>query len=195
MRAAEALKAAAAIEAPGAEVVHLDVMNFVNATFRKIYTDLYIKLVTHHPAIWGMIYQASTEAEPDAIAQKLRRVVERLSTRKLREAIDTFAPNAIVCTHFLPAELLMREVAKGRLRVPVWVQVTDYDLHRMWVIPQMSGFFVGNDEVAFRMRTHGIEAGRIHVTGIRSCRRSARFMIAATVPGISASIRRGASAC
>lgn len=166
MRAAEALKAGALAERPEAEVVHLDVMNYVNATFRKIYTDLYIKLVTNHPALWGWIYQASTEAEPDATGQKLRRVVERLSTRRLRDAIDDFAPDAIVCTHFLPAELLMREIAKGRLQAPVWVQVTDYDLHRMWVIPNMTGFFVGNEEVAFRMRAHAIDPARIHVTGI-----------------------------
>jgi processive 1,2-diacylglycerol beta-glucosyltransferase len=166
MRAAEALKEAALILDPQAEVRHLDVMDYVPTTFRKIYTDYYIKLVTKHPALWGMLYQASSETPPDAVAQKLRRAAERLSTRPLRRAIDDFAPDAIVCTHFLPAELLMREIAQERLSVPVFVQITDFDLHRMWVIPRMTGFFAGNEEVAFRLRAHGIEAARIHVTGI-----------------------------
>lgn len=166
MRAAEALREAALILDPRAEVLHLDVMDYVPSTFRKIYTDYYIKLVTKHPAIWGMLYQASSDAPPDGVSQKLRRAVERLSTRPLRKAIDAFAPDAIVCTHFLPAELLMREIGKSRLGVPVFVQITDFDLHRMWVIPRMTGFFVGNEEVAFRLRAHDIEASRIHVTGI-----------------------------
>jgi processive 1,2-diacylglycerol beta-glucosyltransferase len=166
MRAAEALKGATLLVEPSAQVCHLDVMDYVPSTFRKIYTDYYIKLVTKHPAIWGMLYQASSDAAPDAMSQKLRRAAERLSTRPLRGAIDDFAPDAIVCTHFLPAELLMREVGKQRLGVPVFVQITDFDLHRMWVIPRMTGFFVGNEEVAFRLRAHGMEAERIHVTGI-----------------------------
>lgn len=166
MRAAEALKEATVLLAPQAEALHLDVMDYVPSTFRKIYTDYYIKLVTKHPALWGMLYQASSEAAPDAVSQKLRRAVERLSTRPLRRAIDEFQPDAIVCTHFLPAELLMREIGKGRVKVPVFVQITDFDLHRMWVIPRMAGFFAGNDEVAYRLAAHGIEAGDIHVTGI-----------------------------
>ena len=166
MRAAEALKQAALIEKPGCETLHLDVMDYVPTTFRKVYADYYIKLVTKHPALWGMIYQASSDAPPDAMTQKLRRAIERLSTRTLREAIKRFSPDAIVCTHFLPAELLMREIAKARLDVPVWVQITDFDLHRMWVIPRMTGFFAGNEEVAFRLRAHRIDSARIHVTGI-----------------------------
>jgi processive 1,2-diacylglycerol beta-glucosyltransferase len=48
----------------------------------------------------------------------------------------------------------------------VWVQVTDFDLHGMWVIPRMTGFFAASDEIAFRMRANRIEAGRVHTTGI-----------------------------
>ena len=50
--------------------------------------------------------------------------------------------------------------------MPVWVQVTDFDLHGMWVIPHMAGFFAASEEIAFRMQANRIEAGRIHTTGI-----------------------------
>jgi processive 1,2-diacylglycerol beta-glucosyltransferase len=55
---------------------------------------------------------------------------------------------------------------KERLDCPVWVQVTDFDLHRMWVHTHMAGYFAANDEVAFLMRAQGIDAQSIHVTGI-----------------------------
>jgi len=166
MRAAEALARAAHGLDPAVETLHIDVMDHVSATFRKFYTDYYIKLVSKHPALWGMLYQASSETPPDAVSQRLRRAIERLSTRRLAAVIGDFGPDAIVCTHFLPAELMMREIAKGRLGVPVWIQITDFDLHRMWVVPRMTGFFAGNEEVAFRLRAHGIDPARIHVTGI-----------------------------
>jgi processive 1,2-diacylglycerol beta-glucosyltransferase len=113
-----------------------------------------------------MLYRSSSDIKPTALVQKVRRTTERLSTRALLKAIKAFGPDAIVCTHFLPAELLMHEIRRGRLHVPVWVQVTDFDLHKMWVIPLMTGYFAANDEVAFRMQVNGIPAEQIHVTGI-----------------------------
>lgn len=165
VRAAEALHAAARSR-PGIEVRHLDVMDFVPAAFRTLYTDLYIKLVEHSPTTWSMLYRIMDRTPPSAPLARLRRAVERLNTRALRKAIGDFAPDAVVCTHFLPAELLMRERARSRLRAPVSVVVTDFDLHGLWVVPHMAGYFAASDEVAFRMQARGIEASRVHVTGI-----------------------------
>jgi processive 1,2-diacylglycerol beta-glucosyltransferase len=166
MRAAEALHLTAQASLPHIETMHLDAMAFVPSAFRKLYTDFYILLVNSYPTLWGMLYQRSSDADPDSPMQKLRRAVERLSTGDLRKAINAFAPDAIVCTHFLPAEMLMHDIQRERMAVPVWVQVTDFDLHGMWVIPHMTGFFAASDEIAFRMRANGIDAERVHTTGI-----------------------------
>ncbi len=164
VRAAEALRAAAADF--DVEVLHLDVMQHVPRAFRTLYTDLYLKLVEHSPSTWAMLYRIMDRTPPSAPAARLRRAIERLNTLDLRREIARFAPDAVVCTHFLPAELLMRERSRGRLACPVHVVVTDFDLHGMWVVPDMAGWFAASDEVAFRMRARGLDAARIHVTGI-----------------------------
>ncbi|MEN9866862.1 MAG: hypothetical protein RL748_2452 [Pseudomonadota bacterium] len=166
MRAAEALRVCASDPSYQVEATHLDVMNFVTAGFRKIYTDFYIKLVNKSPTLWGYLYTATHEAQSDSTMEKLRRGLERLNAQDLLKQIAAFKPDAIVCTHFLPAEMLSRLIRKDRLHCPVWVQVTDFDLHRMWVHEHMAGYFAANDEVAFRMRAQGLAANRIHVTGI-----------------------------
>jgi processive 1,2-diacylglycerol beta-glucosyltransferase len=165
VRAAEALRTYAE-QIEGVTALHLDAMDYVPASFRALYADFYVKLVNKHPDLWGMLYRASSEARPNGPVQKLRRAMERLNTRALLKAIKDFAPDAIVCTHFLPAELLMHEIRRERLSIPVWVQVTDFDLHRMWVIPHMTGYFAPNGEIAFRMEANGIAAECIHATGI-----------------------------
>ena len=162
MRAAEAIGACAA----GHRALHLDVMNYVSSGFRKIYTDFYLGLIHHHPALWGYLYQLTNDAEPGSKMQKFRRAVEHLSTRALLKEIRDFAPDVIVCTHFLPAELLSREKRKGNLDCPVWVQVTDFDLHRMWVHSHIAGYLAANEEIAYRMRAFGLPAHTVHVTGI-----------------------------
>ncbi|SDX83493.1 Monogalactosyldiacylglycerol synthase [Collimonas sp. OK242] len=166
MRAAEALRAYAAAEFPDTEAIHLDAMDYVPAGFRAVYTDFYLHLVNRHPALWGYVYQKSDKALSNSPTQKLRRAIERISTRPLRAAIQAAAPDAIICTHFLPAELLAREIGSQRVVCPVWVQVTDFDLHSMWLQPLMRGYFAATEEIAYRMRARGLAADAVHVTGI-----------------------------
>ncbi|QWT20981.1 hypothetical protein KPL74_02970 [Bacillus sp. NP157] len=169
VRAADALEATVtSLAAAGGEVEakHLDVMDFVPSSFRRIYADFYLSLITRYPRLWGMLYRITGDARPDAVTQRMRRTIERLNTRRLRAAITAFAPDAIVCTHFLPAEMLMRQIRKGRVTAPVYLQVTDFDLHRMWVIPEMAGYFAASPEIAHRMHAVGLAPARVHVTGI-----------------------------
>jgi processive 1,2-diacylglycerol beta-glucosyltransferase len=166
MRAAEAIRAHAVLDEPGVEAIHLDVMDYVPAAFRKLYTDFYIGLVNRQPALWAYVYRVTNDAHPDGVMQTLRRAIERLNTRRLLKQIAAFEPDAIICTHFLPAEILAQMKRRLRLVCPVWVQVTDFDLHRMWVQPNLQGYFAANEEVAFRMRALGVAAHTVHVSGI-----------------------------
>lgn len=166
VRAAQALVATAEQHWPGAEATHIDAMAHVAAGFRKVYTDWYIHLVNRAPELWSYLHQKSDSTPHSATAQRLRRGIERLSTTALLREIHRQKPGAIVCTHFLPAELLMREQNRGLIHCPVWLQVTDFDLHNMWIVPGMAGYFAATEEVACRMRARGLPADRIHVTGI-----------------------------
>jgi processive 1,2-diacylglycerol beta-glucosyltransferase len=149
-----------------ADIAHLDVLDYVPMAFRKLYSDYYLRLVTRHPELWRAVYQATEKADPEARTQRFRRAIERLNTRKLVQAIESFAPDAILCTHFLPAEILMHEIKRARASVPVYVQVTDFDLHRMWVLPHMAGYFVANAELGSRLAAFGVRIAPAHVTGI-----------------------------
>lgn len=166
VRAAEALAATAETRVPPCHATHIDAMAHVARGFRKVYTDWYIQLINRAPEVWSYLHQRADSTPHSATSQRLRRGIERVSAGALLREIHRAKPDAIVCTHFLPAELLMREQSKGRIDCPVWLQVTDYDLHNMWIVPGMAGYLAATDEVAFRMRARGLPADRIHVTGI-----------------------------
>ena len=166
VRAGQALCATAEAQTPPCSAIHIDAMAHVASGFRKVYTDWYVQLVNRAPEVWSYLHQKADSTPHSATSQRLRRGIERVSTGPLLREIRRIRPQAIVCTHFLPAELLMRERAKGRIDCPVWLQVTDYDLHNMWLIPDMQGYLAATEEVAFRMRSRGLPADRIHVTGI-----------------------------
>jgi processive 1,2-diacylglycerol beta-glucosyltransferase len=162
VRAAQALCAAAAGMA--VETMHLDVMDFVPPRFRRIYTDLYISMVGKYPQAWGFLYRGMHRASAQDRSEKLRRWFERRQARTLLPQLRSLAPDAIVCTHFMPAELLSHY--RPAIGVPVYVQITDFDLHRLWVQPGVDGYFVGNEEIAFGLRAAGVAASKIHITGL-----------------------------
>lgn len=165
VRAAQAL-CAAADAGPALELQHVDVMDLVPAGFRKLYAESYIKLVEKAPLVWAYLYQRTDQRRSTSAFDRLRRLVERVNTRRLDDEIARIAPDVIICTHFLPAELLSRRIAHGRPMPPVWVHVTDFDIHGLWLQPHVTGYCVASDEVAARLAERGVPADRIHVTGI-----------------------------
>lgn len=166
VRAAQALQAAADKWYPDVDVVHVDLMKLVPKLFRTIYTESYIKMVEQHPALWGYLYDRTDREKIDSSLSRLRRTLETLNTRKLKAVLNEIAPDHVICTHFLPAQLLSRRIRKGKFLKPVWVQVTDFDVHALWVHKGMSGYFAAHDELAWRMTERGIPAEDVHVTGI-----------------------------
>jgi len=147
-------------------VVHVDLMELVPKLFRTIYTETYIKLVEQHPALWGYLYDKTDRDKIDSSLSRLRSTIETLNTRKLKNVLNDIAPDHVICTHFLPAQLLSRRIRKGKFLKPVWVQVTDFDVHTLWIHKGMSGYFAAHDELAGRISERGIPEVTVHVTGI-----------------------------
>lgn len=166
VRAAQALVAACERWYPDAEAIHIDLMDHVPKLFKTVYADSYLKVVERHPALWGYLYHKSDHEQADSGLNRLRRAIERLNTAKLGKLLRELQPDQIICTHFLPAELLSRKIKNGKLTTPVWVQVTDFDLHALWVQQRINGYFAATEEVAWRMAERGIPAETVRVTGI-----------------------------
>ena len=166
VRAAEALKVTAEQTFPELKVIHLDVMELVPDHFRRVYMDSYIHIIKHHPSLWGYLYRVTERRKSDSVLNQMRERIESLNTRKLRKVLKELQPDHVICTHFLPASLLSRMRRKGKFTKATWVLDTDFDVHKMWIYPHMSGYFAAADEVAWRMKDYGIASEQIHVTGI-----------------------------
>lgn len=166
VRAADALVAHARADFHGLSVRHRDMMQLVPRWFRQVYSELYMKLASGLPEAWGWLYRKTDQEAPGSLAARARRSVQRVCAQRLMAEIEQVRPHAIVCTHFLPAEILAAARREKRIDCPVWVQVTDFDLHQLWVHDGVDGYFVGNEELAYRLRTQGVQISRISISGI-----------------------------
>jgi processive 1,2-diacylglycerol beta-glucosyltransferase len=80
--------------------------------------------------------------------------------------VQEYRPDAVLCTHFLPLNLLARERRKGRFAIPLYCVVTDYIGHAYWVEPQTDGYFVASAETRHVLAQRGVAGERIRITGI-----------------------------
>jgi len=159
------LRATAELHFPELRAVHIDAMRLTYSAFRKFYASAYDRLVKHHPAIWATLYRMTDRRVIGSPPDLLRRAMGRLNIRPLLAAVAEAGADTVVCTHFLPAELLA-DAGGGVLGRRVWMQVTDFGIHQYWVQPGMTGYCVASDHTARALAARGVDPGRIHVTGI-----------------------------
>jgi processive 1,2-diacylglycerol beta-glucosyltransferase len=141
-------------------------MSLVSRAFRKTYADGYLQVVERGPAVWGYLYSRTDRVAADSPVNRLRETIERLNTRRFAAKLRELDPDVVICTHFLPAQLLSRMLRKGTFDRPVWVQVTDFDFHASWIHEGITGYLAAADEVGRVMAERGIARDAIHVTGI-----------------------------
>jgi processive 1,2-diacylglycerol beta-glucosyltransferase len=161
IRAAEAL--VAAFKRADVAAQHVEVLKYTNPIFKRIYSDLYIDLMTRQPDLLGIIYKAMDRPWQ---FQKRRLALDRLNTVPLVNFLKKESPAVALCTHFLPAEILVHLKRKKILAIPIGVVVTDWDAHAMWLFRDVDWYFVAHEETKAYLSALGIPPETIHVTGI-----------------------------
>lgn len=161
IRAADAL--ASAFQAEGIEAHQIEVLKYTNRVFRSVYSDLYKELVNKRPGILGWVYDSLDHPWK---YQKRRLAIDMLSSGRLVKLLLKERPRIAVCTHFLPAEVLVYLRKKKMLDVPIGVVVTDIDAHAMWLYKDIDWYFVASEETKVYMTALGVPEETIHVTGI-----------------------------
>ncbi len=165
VRAAQALEKAFRESENGesSEVNHLDILNYTNKVFRHLYSKAYIDLVNKLPEVPGWVYDKLDKPWKN---ERRRLALDKLNTRPLVKLLRGYQPDLIVCTHFLPAEIVSWLKAKERLSSRQVIIVTDFDVHAMWLVHHYEHYFVALDEARAYLEALGIPPHKITVSGI-----------------------------
>ena len=168
------LQAAAALEEawrafqPQSMVERLDVLDFTPRLYRTLYAQGYLKMVEHTPELWGLFFDRT---DKPALTQKLMRFrhgLGRVTAAKFTQHVERFQPDAVICTHFMPLEVLGG--IKGRradARKPfITCVVTDFEAHALWMEPTVDLYCVAAEETKGRLVARGAAADSVAVTGI-----------------------------
>src|SRR5262245_59746164 len=85
LRAAQAVELALKELAPEATIQNLDVLEFTNATFRRVYAHLYLDLVNRAPHVLGYFYDQMDKRPKSKVGDKVRYYWEKLNLRRFLE--------------------------------------------------------------------------------------------------------------
>ncbi len=166
LRAAEALESTLLNSFPQVHVQNINALEYANAAYARNYSSTYEKLATNLPSVWKFIYEQFEKKSVDSKTKKLAAMFDRLQTRPLVDYVKRYDPDAILCTHYLPAEIFGPRRLAGKLRASLSVVLTDYDVHTMWITPGVDQYFVATEEVAYALRAKGVGDAAVSATGI-----------------------------
>lgn len=145
------------------EVRVLDVLEVSSVLYRDLLGKGYFALVEGAPWLvdWGY----------DVSDQPFRRrgpidPWTRANASPAISEIKRFKPTAIVCTHFLPAQLVASLLLRGTIDAKTAIVTTDYDFQGLWLSSAFHALFVAREEARVQLTALGLPPDRVTVTGI-----------------------------
>jgi processive 1,2-diacylglycerol beta-glucosyltransferase len=134
LAAARALNEAWSRAHPSHEVRLVDVVEYLAPLHRKAYTEGYIKFIEQAPALWGVFFERLDDPHVVERVNWLQGILPSGSRAKFFGLLEEFQPAALLCTHFLPLEMLTTIQAKCQREQPkpfTVSVVTDFEVHAL----------------------------------------------------------------
>ena len=161
--AAAALEAAFLEAKPAPAVKNIDLLDYSTDLIKFLYGKMYLDLVKLLPELYAYSYK---HYEPSRKFIKPRFLIDRFSFSDFFELIEDFDPDALLCTHFVPAALVENYRRKREKAFPIAVTLTDYEFHPLWIAPNIDIYFTATQEVKNSLMYYGVAPERIVVSGI-----------------------------
>jgi len=165
-KAAEAI--GGALLDSGAQVEVVDTLDYTNAFFKFSYPRVYLFLINRAPFLWGCLYDFFDFRLADFFFAPVRRFFHGLQASRFIKFVIEKKPDVIVCTHFLPAEVVSALKKKNLFNGRLVTVITDFLPHSFW-LARRSDYFIGAIEKTKKeLIGRGIKEERIKILGIPS---------------------------
>src|SRR5258708_5169239 len=108
LAAAAALDEAWRAMRPDDVIERFDLLKFFSPLHRKIHADGYVKLVEHAPEVWGLLFKKTDDPARARRMNRLKQLFPSNSRAKFARYVKQFKPDVLLCTNYLPLDILTR---------------------------------------------------------------------------------------
>ncbi|HEY7224772.1 MAG TPA: UDP-N-acetylglucosamine--LPS N-acetylglucosamine transferase [Micromonosporaceae bacterium] len=144
----------------GFAIDQLDFMDLLPGPSGSASLRLYNRTLNHAPWVYAGLFEVGTWS---AVAALTRSLLAPARSRLL--SLLSRDVRAVVSTYSLASQLLGPLRRTGRLRVPAITYVTDFAVHRQWVVPGVDALLAPHQVGVVQARVLGASAGSALAAG------------------------------
>lgn len=145
------------------ETLLIDALHYINPLFRKTLGNAYLGILKTTPNLWGGFHNKGLLFE---VIQEFKEGLERILSPKFKRLIKNFKPDQIICTQGFPCGIIANLKRNKKINLPLYAVITDFDIHKYWIYPEVNKYFVANKESKLKLIENKIPSNNIHITGI-----------------------------
>lgn len=162
-KAALALEKALEILDPSVEVLSINSLNYTNPLVEKVINKTYMGVIKNRPEVWEYLYD-----NPKVFRNisKLRELIHRFNSGKLKTLLDDFKPDVIACTQAFPCGMVADYKTSFGLDIPLIGVLTDCAPHSYWIFDSVDYYVVHSEATMNKLIENGISRERIRIFGI-----------------------------
>ena len=148
---------------PSVETLNINSFNYTNPILEKVINRAYMGVVKRTPELWDYLYD-----NPKVLrqTQKLREMIHRFNTDKLKPLFDDFKPDAVICTQAFPCGMAADYKKTFNLDAAIIGVLTDYAPHSYWIYNNVDQYIVPSKETGDKLVANGIDPLKIKTYGI-----------------------------
>jgi len=148
---------------PEVKTLNINSFNYTNPILEKVINRVYMEVIQKKPEIWDYLYD-----NPKVLknTQKLREMIHRFNTDKLKTLLDEFRPDTIVCTQAFPCGMVADYKKSFNCDIPIVAVLTDYAPHSYWIYNNVDFYVVPSECTGKKLIDNGIDPSRIKPFGI-----------------------------
>ncbi len=148
---------------PAIETLNINSFNYTNPILEKVINRAYMGVVMRTPEVWEYLYD-----NPKVLknTQKLRAMIHRFNTGKLKSLLDEFRPDVIICTQAFPCGMIADYKRSLNIRIPLVGVLTDYAPHSYWVFNDVDKYIVPSAETGKKLIDNGVDPLKVEEFGI-----------------------------
>ncbi len=148
---------------PSIQTFNINSFNYTNPILEKVINRAYMSVVKRTPEIWDYLYD-----NPKVVrrSQRLRAMIHRFNTGKLKSLLDEYRPDAILCTQAFPCGMIADYKRSFGVDVPLVGVLTDYAPHSYWVYANVDTYVVPSEDTGRKLVENGVDPKKIKPFGI-----------------------------
>ena len=129
---------------PGCETELIDALKYINTGIDRLITGTYLQAIKKAPWIYRKLYALS---ERNGSVTSFAKTVSGLLSSGLAGIFADRPPDAVICAHTIPLQMVSKLKRAGIIDVPVIAVVTDYAGHGFWNLKEADAFIVAHENI------------------------------------------------